>query len=77
MNKKLGIIIGVALAIIVVIAAVFLLKGDKEKEIPIVDIPGTDILDGGIDRDNLADRLDYRLAIQEGGSLMRKVVKLT
>ena len=43
MNKKLGIIIGVVLVLVAVIAAVFMLKGNKEKEIPIVDISGTDI----------------------------------
>ena len=58
MNKKLGIIIGVVLVLVAVIAAVFLLKGNKEKEIPIVDISGTDILSEGVDRDNLANRLD-------------------
>ena len=57
MNKKLGIIIGVVLVLVAVIAAVFLLKGNKEKEIPIVDISGTDILSEGVDRDNLANRL--------------------
>ena len=31
MNKKLGIIIGVVLVLVAVIAAVFLLKGNKEK----------------------------------------------
>ena len=57
MNKKLGIIIGVVLVLVAVIAAVFLLQGNKEKEIPIVDISGTDILSEGVDRDNLANRL--------------------
>lgn len=58
MNKKLGIIIGVVLVLVAVIAAVFMLKGNKEKEIPIVDISGTDILSEGVDRDDLANRLD-------------------
>jgi len=31
MNKKLGIIIGVVLVLVAVIAAVFMLKGNKEK----------------------------------------------
>ena len=57
MNKKLGIIIGVVLVLVAVIAAVFLLKGNKEKEIPIVDISGTDIYkwaNSGIDESSPA-----------------------
>lgn len=59
MNKKLGIIIGVVLVIVVVITAVFLLKGNKEK--PDVDNSQNTVADndgnaGGIIIDNERDK---------------------